>query len=126
MKQPMRGNIPIPELPPNEEVWLIVLVTSVRERRTQQGKPFCDINARNSTGSLALKIWTETLEGREHVRPGLWGVTGKVAAFQNQTQFVVSDYRPITIEKYREHQNDEPVLPLAFTMDVETLALAGV
>jgi hypothetical protein len=57
MKQPMRGNIPIPELPPNKEVWLIVLVTSVRERRTQQGKPFCDISARNSTGSLALRVW---------------------------------------------------------------------
>ena len=35
----MRGNIPISELPLNEEVWLMVLVTSVRERRTQQGKP---------------------------------------------------------------------------------------
>jgi hypothetical protein len=31
----MRGNIPIPELPSKEEVWLMVLVTSVRERRTK-------------------------------------------------------------------------------------------
>jgi hypothetical protein len=120
----MRGNIPISELPLNEEVWLMVLVTSVRERRTQQGKPFCDASARNSTGSLALRIWADVLEGREDIRPGLWGVTGKVETFQNQIQYRVSDYKPITIEQYREHQA-EPVLPRAFTMDVETLALPG-
>ena len=51
----MKGNIPIPELPFNEEVWLMVFVTSVRERRTQQGKPFRDASARNATGNLALK-----------------------------------------------------------------------
>jgi hypothetical protein len=120
MKQPMRGNIPIPELPLNEEVWLMVLVTSVRERRTQQGKPFCDISARNSTGSLALRVWPEALEGREEIRPGLWGVTGKLGTFQNQSQFVVSTYKPITIEEYREHHKAEPALPRAFTMDIET------
>jgi hypothetical protein len=103
----------------------MVLVTSVRERRTLQGKPFRDVSARNSTGSLVLKIWAETLEGREEIRPGFWGVTGKVEAFQNQIQFVVSEYRPITIEKYREHQKAEPVLPRAFTIDMETLALPG-
>jgi hypothetical protein len=121
----MRGNIPISELPLNEEVWLMVLVTSVRERRTQQGKPFRDVRARNSTGNLALRIWPDVLEGREEIRPGLWGVTGKVETFQNQIQFVVSEYKPITIEKYREHQKAEPVLPCAFTMDIETLALPG-
>ena len=72
-----------------------------------------------------MKIWGETLEGREKIRPGLWGVIGKVETFQNQTQFVVSEYRPITIEKYREHQKADPVLPRAFTVDVETLALPG-
>jgi DNA polymerase elongation subunit (family B) len=121
----MRGNIPIPELPFNEEVWLTVSVTSVRQGRTQQGKPFRDVRARNSTGTLTLKIWAEALEGHDEVRPGLWGITGKRETFQNQTQFVVSQYRPITIEKYREHQNAEPVLPRAFTMDIETLALPG-
>jgi len=30
----MRGNLPIPEIPLGEDVWLMVLVTSVRERRT--------------------------------------------------------------------------------------------
>nr|MBA3256300.1 hypothetical protein [Pyrinomonadaceae bacterium] len=38
-------------------------------------------------------------------------------------QFVVAEYRPITIEQYREHQGVDPVLPLAYTMDIETLAL---
>lgn len=121
----MKGNIPIPELPLAEEVWLIVAVSAVRERRTQQGKPFRDASARNATGSLALKVWADILEGREDLKPGLWGITGKLDTFQNQTQFVVSEYKPITIEQYREHQNAEPVLPRAFTMDIETLALPG-
>src|SRR5712664_1240107 len=121
----MKGNIPIPELPFSEEVWLMVAVTSVRERRTQQGKPFRDASARNATGSLALKIWAEVLEGREELKPGLWGVTGKLESFQDRSQFVVTEYKPISIEKYREHQNAEPVLPRAFTMDIETLALPG-
>src|SRR6476620_2884580 len=119
----MKGNIPIPELPFAEEVWLMVAVTSVRERRTQQGKPFRDASARNATGSLLLKIWGEVLEGREDLRPGLWGVTGKLESFQDRSQFVVSEYRPITLEQYREHQNADPVLPRAYTMDIETLTL---
>lgn len=121
----MKGNIPIPELPFAEEVWLIVAVTSVRERRTQQGKPFRDANARNPTGTLSLKIWAEVLEGREEMKPGLWGVTGKLEAFQDRSQFVVSEYRPITVERYREYLGCDPLLPRAFTMDVETLALPG-
>jgi hypothetical protein len=72
-----------------------------------------------------LKIWGKALEGREKIRPGLWGVIGKVETFQNRTQFVVSEYRPIKIEKYREHQKADPVLARAFTMAVETLALLG-
>jgi len=121
----MKGNIPIPELPFSEEVWLMVAVTSVRERRTQQGKPFRDLSARNSTGSLALKIWGEVLEGRAEMRPGLWGVTGKLESFQDRSQFVVSDYKPIAIEQYREYLGGDPSLPRAFTMDIETLALSG-
>jgi len=121
----MKGNIPIPELPLAEEVWLMVAVTSVRERRTQQGKPFREASARNATGTLALKIWADVLEGREDLKPGLWGVTGKLDTFQNQTQFVVTEYKPITIEQYREYIGCDPLLPRAFTMDIETLALAG-
>src|SRR3954465_2292380 len=121
----MKGNIPIPELPFSEEVWLMVAVTSVRERRTQQGKPFRDASARNATGSLPLKIWAEVLEGREDLRPGLWGVTGKLESFQDRSQFVVSEYRPITIDQYREYLGCDPLLPRAFTLDIETLALTG-
>src|SRR3954469_18962847 len=121
----MKGNIPIPELPLSEEVWLMVAVTSVRERRTQQGKPFRDASARNTTGSLPLKIWAEVLEGREDLRPGLWGITGKLESFQDRSQFVVSEYRPITVEQYREYLGCDPFLPRAFTLDIETVALPG-
>ncbi len=119
----MRGNIPIPEIPHAEELWLMVVITSVREKRTQQGKRFCDAMARNATGSLALKIWGETLEVWKEIKPGLWGITGRLETFQDRSQFVVAEYRPITIEQYREHQGAEPVLPRAYTMDIETLTL---
>jgi DNA polymerase elongation subunit (family B) len=119
----MRGNIPIPEIPYNEDLWLMVVVTSVREKRTQQGKRFCDAIARNASGSLPLKIWGETLEVWKEFKPGLWGLTGRLESFQDRAQFVVAEYRPITIEQYREHQNAEPELPRAYTMDIETLTL---
>ena len=121
----MRGNIPIPELPFAEEVWLMVAVTSVRERRTKDGKPFREGNARNATGSLLLKIWSEVLTDREELRPGLWGVTGKLESFQDRSQFVVTEYRPITVAQYREYLGCDPLLPRAFTIDIETLALPG-
>ncbi|HXI23329.1 MAG TPA: ribonuclease H-like domain-containing protein [Pyrinomonadaceae bacterium] len=121
----MKGNIPIPELPFAEEVWLMVAVVSVRERRTKDGKPFREVSARNSTGTLPLKVWSDVLEGREELRPGLWGVTGKLESFQDRNQFVVSEYRPITLEQYREYLGCDPLLPRAFTLDIETLALPG-
>src|ERR1041384_4734649 len=121
----MKGNIPIPELPFAEEVWLMVAVISVRERRTKDGKPFREVSARNPTGTLPLKVWAEVLEGREELRPGLWGVTGKLESFQDRSQFIVSEYRPITIEQYREYLGCDPLLPRAFTLDIETLALPG-
>src|SRR5216684_3531628 len=99
----MKGNIPIPELPFSEEVWLMVAVTSVRERRTQQGKPFRDASARNATGSLALKIWPEVLEVRYEFNPGLCGITAKLDPFQHRSQFVVSEYKPIQLDQYREY-----------------------
>src|SRR6185312_2891916 len=43
----------------------------------------------------------------------------------DQPQFVVSKYRAITIEEYREHLGSDPQLPRAFTIDIETLALPG-
>src|SRR6266496_5001267 len=119
----MRGNIPIPEIPHAEDLWLMVVITSVREKRTQQGKRFADAMARNATGSLALKIWGETLEVWKEIKPGLWGITGRLETFQDRPQFVVAEYRPITIEQYREHQGADPVLPRAYTVDIETVAL---
>jgi hypothetical protein len=119
----MRGNIPIADIPYAEDLWLMVVITSVREKRTQQGKRFTDAAARNATGSLALKIWGETLEVWKEIKPGLWGITGRLETFQDRDQFVVAEYRPITIEQYREHQGAEPVLPRAYTMDIETLTL---
>lgn len=119
----MRGNIPIPEIPFAEELWLMVVITSVREKRTQQGKRFADAIARNATGSLALKIWGETLDEWKEIKPGLWGLTGRLESFQDRPQFVVTEYRPITLELYREHQGVDPVLPRAYTLDIETLTL---
>jgi len=119
----VRGNIPIPEIPHGEDVWLIVLITSLRERHTQQGRPFRDAQARNSTGTIALKIWGETVATDKEIRPGLWGITGRLETFQDRAQFVVAEYRQITIEQYREHQAADPVLPRAYTLDIETLAL---
>jgi hypothetical protein len=119
----LRGNIPITEIPLGEELWLIVLVTSVRERRTQQGRLFCDASARNASGTITLKIWGETLESQKELKPGLWGITGKLETFQDRSQFVVAEYRPITIEQYREHQKAEPQLPRAYTLDIETITL---
>ena len=119
----MRGNIPIPEIPHGEEIWLVVLVTSIRSRRTQQSRLYCDATGRNSTGSIPLKIWDEVLDKQGELKPGLWGVTGKLETFQDRSQFVISEYRPITIEKYREQQTTDPVLPRAFTFDIETLTL---
>ena len=103
----------------------MVAVTSVRERRTKDGKPFREVSARNPTGAVALKVWADVLEGREELRPGLWGVTGKLESFQDRSQFIVSEYRPITIDQYREYLGCDPLLPRAFTLDIETLALPG-
>lgn len=117
----MKGNIPIPDLNAGEEVWLTVAVISVREIRPQQGRPFFLANARNATGSIALKVPSEILQESTAIKPGLWGIVGHLETFQNQPQFVLSELRPITADKYRELQNAEPLLPRAFTIDIETI-----
>ncbi len=119
----MRGNIPIPEIPQGEDIWLMVLVTQVRERRTQQGKVFCEALARNATGTILLKIWGETIETQREIKPGLWGIAGRLETYQDRSQFVVSEYRPISLEQYREQQPGDPILPKAYTLDIETLTL---
>ena len=112
----MKGNIPIPELPFAEEVWLMVVVTSIRERRTKDGKPFREVSARNATGTLPLKIWSDVLQGREELKPGLWGVTGKLESYQDRNQFIVTEYRPISVAQYREYLGCDPLLPPSFAI----------
>ena len=119
----MKGNISIAELHPGEDVWLTVVITSSREIRPQQGRPFFLASARNTSGTIALKIPSEILQATTAVRPGLSGIVGRLEMFQGQPQFVVSELRPITPEKYRELQNAEPPLPRAFTVDIETIPL---
>ena len=43
--------------------------------------------------------------------------------FQDRLQFLVAEYRPITLEQYMEQQQVEPRLPQSFTLDIETLTL---
>ncbi|MFY9555730.1 MAG: ribonuclease H-like domain-containing protein [Blastocatellia bacterium] len=117
----MRGNIPISDLTPAEDIWLTVLVTSVREINPQQGSPFLIAGARNASGSIALKIPAEILQTGASFRSGLWGIVGRLETFQNQAQFLVSELRPITVAKYRELQNADPPVPRAFTIDIETI-----
>jgi 3'-5' exonuclease len=121
----MKGNIPIAELPPGEDLWLTVTLISTREIKPQQGRPFYLAAARNASGTVTLKIPSEILQSGAAPRPGLWGIVGRVEAFQGQQQFVVSELRAITVEKYRELQNADPVPPRAFTIDIETIPLPG-
>jgi hypothetical protein len=119
----MKGNLAFTELTPGEDIWLAVVITSAREIRPQQGRPFFLANARNASGTIALKIPSETLQSSATIDPGLWGIVGRLEMFQGQPQFHVSELRPITSDKYRELQNAEPLLPRAFTIDIETIPL---
>lgn len=118
----MKGNIPIPDLPVDEDVWLIVAVQSVKLSRARNGKPYYDAVAQNSSGRIALKVWGEAFDAEHEFAPGLWGVTGRKTLYQDQAQFVVSRYSPVPLEKYREHQGGDPPYPRAFTLDIETIA----
>lgn len=113
----------IPEIPHGEDLWLMVLITSVRSRRTQQGRLFWEALARNSTGTLVLKVWEDVQAGQGALKPGLWGITGKLETYQDKAQFVLAEYRPIPVEKYREQFNADPIPPRAYTLDIETLTL---
>jgi hypothetical protein len=119
----MKGNVSIPELQAGEQVWLTVVVTSVREIRPQQSPAFHLASARNASGTISLKIPSEILQSGRSMKPGLWGIVGRLEMFQNQPQFAVSEIRPITLDKYVELQNAEPLLPRAFTLDIETIPL---
>jgi len=119
----MLGNIPITELPNDETVWLILFVSAVRERRTPQGQTYKEVSSRNSTGALTVRILNETVAQAGEIKPGLWRITGKLEVVQDRIQFIASEYEPITLDHYREHQMVAPVLPRAYTIDIETLSL---
>jgi len=118
-----KGNVPIPELQENEEVWLIVTVTSARKKTTQRGQPYIDCIANNPTGTLNLKVWSEAITAYGEMQPGLWGVVGSLNIFNDQRQFVVTEYRRINTDKYRESHGEAPIIPRAYTIDIETLAV---
>lgn len=119
----MRGNIPIPELPSDIETWLIVAVTNVRAGTTKQGAPYLTAVARNASGSIPLRVWSDVLDPAQPLTPGLWGIEGRREAYERNDQFIVTRYKPVSIDRYREHQHNEPPLPRAFTIDIETVAI---
>jgi hypothetical protein len=121
----MNGNIPINELQPDVDVWLVLCVTSVHRGQTRQGKRYCDAVARNASGAIRLKCWQETIERCGDLKPGLSGVTGRLRWFQEQPQFIVASHRSVALEIYRRFQESDPLWPRAFTLDIETLPQPG-
>lgn len=116
-------NVPIPQLPTDREVWLAACITSVRSGTTRHGDRYYDASAYNGSGRVSLKVWGETIRKCGQLRPGVYGLTGKVSFYQEQQQLVVSSYREISVEEYKRYQLDDPVLPRAFVLDIETLPL---
>jgi hypothetical protein len=121
----MKGNVPISELPLDEEAWIVACVTSVREGTARTGKRYFDATAQNATGRIALKIWQEAYDDLLPFQPGIWKLLGQKSLYQNQPQFVVSKYEEQSLEDYRGYQDADPAWPRAYTMDIETLALDG-
>src|SRR5262245_37364101 len=87
----MIGNIEITLLPQNEDFWLAVAITSVREVRPQQGKSFRLATARNASGTVVLKISDDILQANFRPAPGLWRIAGRLELFQGHPQVVVSE-----------------------------------
>src|SRR5215813_8701114 len=98
----MQENVPISKMVFGEDACVIVTVTTVRERRTQQGNLFWEARARNAGGTLALKIRNDSGAVETPIKPGLWRLTGRLESFQDRIQFAVAEYEPITLEQYRE------------------------
>ena len=119
----MKGNVPISELPLDEEAWIVACVTSVREGTAKTGKRYFDATALNATGRIAIKIWQEAYDDLLPFRPGIWKLAGQKSLYLNQPRFVVSKYEEQSLEDYRGHQGADPAWPRAYTMDIETLAL---
>lgn len=119
---PLRTDIPIPDLSFDEDISLLVTISSVR-RRYQQGRALIEAIARNHTGVVTLKFSEEVLNGRADLGPGLWRIAGRLEAMFEKPQVRVTECSPITLEHYREEMRHEPLVPRAFTLDIETLTL---
>jgi len=74
----MKGNKSIRDLAIGEDVWLAIVITSSREIRPQQGKPFHLAGARNASGTIALKIPGEILQSPGPIKPALCGIVGRL------------------------------------------------
>jgi hypothetical protein len=118
----MKRNPCIPDLFEGDNAWMVVAIYSSRSGTTKRGEQFFDAIGANSTGKIALKAWSEACKQWGELGPGLWGVIGRVELYQDQPQFVLSEYRRIDLEKYLEQDGQLPRLPRAYTMDIETLA----
>ena len=69
----------------------MVLVNSVRSRRTQQGRVFYDAVGRNPTGIIQLKVWGEVVEAQGELKAGLWGITGRLETLKDLEKNVVAE-----------------------------------
>jgi hypothetical protein len=119
----MKGNVPIPHLPLDEEVWLIALVSTVRECTSRNGKRYFDLTAQNATGRAQVRIWQEAYDDLGPIRPGLWKIAGKARVYEGQKQFTATNYKPVSLDDYRGFHRADPSWPRAYTLDIETLAL---
>jgi hypothetical protein len=118
----MKRNPSIPDLFEGDNAWMVVAIYSARGGITKRGEQFFDAIGTNSTGKIALKAWSEAAKQWGELGPGLWGVIGRVELYQDQPQFVLSEYRRIDLAKYLEQDGQPPRLPRAYTLDIETIA----
>ena len=119
----MPENISIHDLKPHEEVSLTLLVVSLKQRRTQQGKYFTEVLGRNQTGTVSLRLTDEALRTQPALSSGLWKITGRVDGIYDRPQLSVSQYQAVGLQQYRDQFSLDPLFPRAFTIDIETLTL---
>lgn len=119
----MKSNVPIPELPQDEEAWIVAVVSAVRECTAKNGKRYFDATAQNASGRITVRVWAEAYDDLNPIRPGIWKIAGRLNVFNGQSSFTVSKYKEVTLGEYQSLQKANPPLPRAYTMDIETLAL---
>lgn len=120
----MKGNVPIPQLVKGEECWIVVAVQNVRLARAANGSAYYTAVASNSSGSIALRAWSEAISEWGELKPGLWGLVGKRNDYREQMQFDVTQYRPVPLAEYNKyHEGKPPKWARAWTFDIETIPL---